>query len=250
MFTVHKEGLPFIEILCVDSSNNYAMGWINEGLANHQMSFFTYYQSAGKGQTGKMWQSTPGKNILLTTILDANGIALSSQPVFNMAVALAIQEFYQSFVTEPVKLKWPNDVYVNDKKAAGILIENRIKGNRWQWAVVGMGININQDSFPDTSNATSLKILTGKEFVPVQLAKQLLPAVFRYFERLKAGEEEELFQLYNSKLYKLGSEIKLENDQTTIHGLLQGVDKRGRLIVNTNCAEKRISHGEARWIIA
>lgn len=248
-FKDHLEGLPFIEILCVDSSNNYAMAWINEGLATHQMSFFAHFQSEGRGQPGKQWKSPASKNILLSTVFEPKGISFSLQPIFNMAIALGVKEFYECFTRESVKLKWPNDLYVNDKKAGGILIENRIKGNNWAWAVVGMGININQDDFQNQINATSLKVLTGETYPIKVLAKLLLKQVYKYFEKLKAGEIDWIFNTYNESLYKKGLPITYEIQGVKSTGILKGVDSTGRLILYTQNKEMRFNSGELKWII-
>jgi BirA family transcriptional regulator, biotin operon repressor / biotin---[acetyl-CoA-carboxylase] ligase len=151
----------------LDSSNNYAMQRINEASAVHGDIILTDRQIAGKGQRGKSWLDTPGESLLMSLIV-APGFELSEQAPFLAAVALGVYEAVRGHIPHRCPgIKWPNDILIGDKKAAGILIENVVRGSSWQWAVIGIGINLAQRSFPkDLPNATSLQ-LEGGQVPPV-----------------------------------------------------------------------------------
>lgn len=225
------------------------MAWVNEGLAIDKMTFFAHHQTSGKGQHDKTWHSKPSQNILLSSIFDLSTVPIAFQPVFNMAVSVTVAGFYASFLDVPVKLKWPNDLYVNDKKAAGILIENRIKGGNWQWSIVGMGININETEFSPGMSATSLQLLTGKKYQPVKLSKMLLTELFKAVDNIRRGEVETICFQYNDLLYKRNMEITLLADGKTFSGIVKGVDENGRLIISHAGQEMRFSSGEAKWLL-
>jgi BirA family biotin operon repressor/biotin-[acetyl-CoA-carboxylase] ligase len=150
-----------IELESVDSTNNYAMARIHAGLASYGQTYLAYRQWAGKGQRGKTWISEPGQSINMSLVLDPRPLALSGQFLLGAAVALGCLFTVRNFEAEGWTLKWPNDLYWRDRKAAGILIENIIKGKEWLYVVAGIGMNLNQTAFPpDLPNPISLKQIT------------------------------------------------------------------------------------------
>ncbi len=150
-----------IELESVDSTNNYAMARIHEGMAFDGMVCLARHQWAGKGQRGKSWLDEPGQNLIMSLVIEPGTLILSQQFLFSAAVALGILDLIYTIKNDNWRIKWPNDIYWNDRKAAGILIESVIKGKSWLFAVIGVGMNLNQESFPEEiSNAISLKQIT------------------------------------------------------------------------------------------
>ena len=137
-------GHSFTALQSVDSTNNYAMAQVHAGLARHGMAIFAREQYAGRGQRGRTWVAAPGDNITMSVVLEPHFLSLSQQFQLSAALSLAIHDFLQSFTLTPFYIKWPNDLYWGDRKAAGILIESILKGDKWAFAVAGIGININQ----------------------------------------------------------------------------------------------------------
>jgi len=256
----------------VDSTNNYAMAKVRTGLAKHGDGFFAMAQVQGKGQRGKTWLTEPGTNIILTLILKAPPLQLSQQFQFTMAIALAVYDFFAFYAGEETAIKWPNDIYWRDRKAGGILIENIIvsrqasdvsgdtnasdtveAGNEdmapspWRWAITGMGINVNQTSFPDNiRNAVSLKQITGKDWQVVELAKDLCTHVQNRYVQLLAGKN--LLEEYNLHLFKKGQTVKFKKESRVFEGLVKEVNASGELVVMT-AVEERFSFGEIEWIL-
>lgn len=114
-------------------------------------------------------------------------LGIGQQFQLSAAVAVAVEAFFRKYAFDETKVKWPNDLYWQDRKAGGILIENVISGSgTWEWAIVGIGININETRFPpELPNPVSLKQITGKEFDPGQLARELcghLDSAYRQLE--------------------------------------------------------------------
>ena len=140
-------GEPFIELLTVESTNNYAMGLARAGMAQHGMVVFTHEQTKGKGQRAKEWLSQTGQNIAMSIIIEPSKLKVSGIFLLSMMTAVALQEFFGNFVADETKIKWPNDIFWRDRKAAGILIENLWQGSEWKFTVIGIGINVNQTDF-------------------------------------------------------------------------------------------------------
>jgi BirA family biotin operon repressor/biotin-[acetyl-CoA-carboxylase] ligase len=173
-------GAPLVELSTIDSTNIYAMAQIKEGLAKSGSCYRADFQTQGKGQHGRIWESSAGQNLLCTYILELKQLDSTKKWVpehqigFSAAIALGIRDFYDALTNGDTKIKRPNDIYWRDRKAGGILIENLVRGTEWTWAVVGIGINVNQTQFsPDAPNPVSLKQITGRDWDIRSLQKEL-----------------------------------------------------------------------------
>ncbi len=182
-------GAPLIELSTIDSTNIYAMAQIKEGLAKSGSCYRADFQTQGKGQHGRVWESSKGQNLLCTYILELKQLDSTKKWVpehqigFSAAIALGIRGFYDVLTNGDTKIKRPNDIYWRDRKAGGILIENIVRGTEWTWAVVGIGINVNQTQFsPDAPNPVSLKQITGREWDTRSLQEALSKALTKSIE--------------------------------------------------------------------
>jgi len=240
-------GQPFIELSEVESTNIYAMERVQANLAAHGIAFFAHNQTAGKGQRGKTWVSEPGTNISLTVVLDCSFLSLSNQFPLSVMAALASHDFLSSHVPQEICIKWPNDLYWRDRKAGGILIENQVRGNIWQWGVVGIGINLNQVSFPERLlNPVSLKQVTGRNFNTVEMAKELCDCLENRYQQLKQGSFEGLLMQYNQYLFKRGGEVKLKKNNMVFDCVVKGVSATGELLVS-GALQDSFRFGEVSW---
>ena len=207
-FIHNSIGKPFIELQSVDSTNNYARSLLHEGMAEHGLTVFAYDQLAGKAQRGKAWNTEKNANIILSIIVNARPLRLSKQFELSACIAVAAHKFFAKYAGEVVKIKWPNDLYCLDRKAGGILIENIVSGQQsaissWRWAIVGIGINVNQTDFPiGLMNPISLKQITGQHFDIIDLSKELCGVINNYFEKLITGGFNDIYDQYLSHLYK------------------------------------------------
>ena len=156
----------------VDSTNNYAMAMVQKGEAISGGGIFAKEQTAGKGRRGKTWESKSGKNVILSITRQMQWLPVQHQFQLSVAVALGCLDFVSKYIKENIKIKWPNDIFINDRKAGGILIENAVKGNLWQWAIIGIGLNINQEDFDKEIRAVSLKQMTGVNYEVIELGRE------------------------------------------------------------------------------
>ncbi|MBS1974472.1 MAG: biotin--[acetyl-CoA-carboxylase] ligase, partial [Bacteroidetes bacterium] len=204
-------GNLFIELKTVDSSNNYAMAQVHDSKAFHGNVFFAHEQTAGKGQRGKRWMTGINENILMSVVLEPLGLALHDQFLLSASMALACFDLLNMYFPGNISLKWPNDLYFRDRKTGGILIENIISGENWKFAIVGIGININQTDFDETlPNPTSLKLVTEKNYDVIALAKELCVLLNKRYQHLVYGKKEKIISGYNSHLYKKNKKVKLK----------------------------------------
>lgn len=242
-------GNSFIELAEINSTNTYAMEQIQAKVAEHGTVFFAHHQTNGKGTRGKNWQSDVGSNITMSVVLDMQKLALHKQFLLSATIALSVWDFLNNYVHNDIKIKWPNDIYFKNNKIAGILIENTVKGSYMQWAVVGIGININQTNFSkDLVRATSLSIINKKSYSTLVLAKELCNNIEFRLQKLWENTEIELMNEYNNLLYKVNEEVKLKKGNILFTCTIKKVTQTGFLVVN-NGIEQKFSFGEVEWII-
>ena len=223
--------------------NEARLGQTSDGAA-----YFALDQYQGKGQRAKTWSSKPGENIILSVVKDCSGFQLNNQFQLSVAVALACFDFFSVYAGDETRIKWPNDIYWRDRKAGGILIENMVKSDRWEKAIIGMGININQTAF-DTMEGkpVSLKQITGKTFDPISLAKELCQHLGHRFSMLENEPFDQLLSAYNEQLYKKNEVVPFKRNNIMFQAKVKGVDKNGHLLI-VHGMEERIPFGEITWL--
>ncbi|MCY7291559.1 MAG: biotin--[acetyl-CoA-carboxylase] ligase [Ferruginibacter sp.] len=233
----------------VESTNNYAMGQVHAGLAVHGQAWFARDQWGGRGQRGNKWISRKEENLIMTVVFKPDKLFKSSMFLFNMMLAGICHQFFAKIAGTATTLKWPNDIYYNDRKAGGILIENIIIGNEWTWSVVGIGVNVNQLNFDRVNqNATSLRRICDRIFDPIELAKKLHIELNKNIEAITHVSKEFYFDYYNEHLYKKGKTVKLKKDNIIFSTCIKEVNRKGQL-VTFDAIERQFNSGEIKWIL-
>lgn len=241
-------GSQHIHLNRVNSTNKYANDMVSKSKPMEGIVISAAFQYEGRGQIGRFWESEEGKNITCSTILRPSFLEARDQFQLNIAISLAISEVIQYFITtKDVHIKWPNDIYVEDRKIAGILIQNTLKGKIIDTTIVGTGININQTVFSaDIPNPTSLAIELGREIALDEVYERLFLALNHYYHRLK-HRDNAFIDTYLEQLYRkdIVSSFILE-DGTHLTGVIKGVDPTGQLIVSANGQENRYGFRELK----
>ena len=231
----------------VDSTNNYAMALIQQGERRSIKPVFSMEQTRGKGRRGKHWQSTKGTNIMLSIPMKMQWLPVSQQFQLSVAVALSCYDLFSKYLFSNVFIKWPNDIFINDSKAGGILIENIIKGTLWQWSVIGIGLNINQEKFEEFNlKATSLKLASGESYDVLKLAKELVSLVLKRVEELKSGKFQKMLEEYNRHLFGRGEIVKLKKENILFETKIIGVSSSGQLITK-DAFERKFDFDEVEF---
>ncbi|MBZ4675456.1 MAG: birA [Anaerophaga sp.] len=162
----------------------------------------TNRQTAGRGQPGNTWEAEPGKNLTFSIVFFPQMVPATSQFILSKTVAVAIATSLEKYI-RPVEIKWPNDIYYNDQKLGGILIENSLHGNSISQSIAGIGININQTSFPESiPNPISVKMITGNNMDLQTMFHQVFQSLLFYYQKLTKNNTKEIEKSYLSHLYR------------------------------------------------
>ncbi|RDC66136.1 biotin--[acetyl-CoA-carboxylase] ligase [Adhaeribacter pallidiroseus] len=226
-------GKQIIYLPTCSSTNVVASELLVKNKATEGCVVITDHQTAGQGQRGNTWEAESDKNITLSVILKPVFLSATQQFYLTMCVSLAVFDLVQQVVPGKIKIKWPNDIVTEDKKLAGILIQNTISGSILQHSVVGIGLNVNQKIF-QFPRATSLAKLTNKEFNRVVITEKLLEHLEKRYLELRSGQLEKLKISYLQALYRYQSTYFYEIDGVKTTGQIVGVDATGRLALQIN----------------
>ncbi len=218
----------------VESTNTYAMNLLRnvnpiEGTVVH-----TDNQTQGKGQRGALWTSKIGQNITVSVILKPQFLGLDRTFYLSKISALAIYDVLTDILSNSqydIKIKWPNDILVNSRKIAGVLIENNFSAHAIQYSVIGVGLNVNQDEFGDFERtATSIKLLLDRDFDRKKALELLCQKLEKWYLKLKEQKFELIDEMYLGYLFGINQSLSFENmDKTVFEGKIIGVNKEGKL---------------------
>lgn len=211
-------------------------------------------QTAGRGQFGSTWQSAAGQNLLFSVVLYPVWLRISEQFELSMAVALALFDTAKRHVPNADwRIKWPNDLYVADQKAAGILIQNSITGQHIQSSIVGIGLNVNQLEF-DASlpNPASMASVTGNLFHLDSVFSDLCAAIELRYLQLQSVDRKNIKTQYESALYQKDKVSRFEalGNGALFNGIIRGVGPEGRLRVETSEGLRDFDLKEVRLVIS
>jgi BirA family biotin operon repressor/biotin-[acetyl-CoA-carboxylase] ligase len=226
-------GHKMIALDTVSSTNNYAMHLLEEQEIEEGMVIMTKYQSKGRGQDDNHWVSEKGSNLLLSIILYPVFITASEQFILNKVLSLAILDYIKHVThLENSLIKWPNDIYIGQKKVAGILVQNSIQGNRIEHSIAGIGININQVDFPEFEpEATSLKKETNRAFQLKTSANLLFKKIALRYHQLRSGARETIHWDYLHSLYRFNTWHQYQVGDRKFSAKIIGVNEYGKLVL-------------------
>ena len=236
-------GNNHIRLNRVNSTNKYAVDMIAKSKPIEGTVISASFQYEGRGQIGRFWESEAEKNITCSTILRPDFLEAADQFQLNIAISLAVHDFISHFLTtKEVKIKWPNDIYVEDKKIAGILLQNSLIGKTVSSTIVGTGININQTIFSvDLPNPTSFAIEVGIEQDLEIMFAWLFRFLTKRYLQLKNGQIHSLKSEYLESLYRKGIWADFKNESDEIwKGKILGVDESGRLQIENREGELKV----------
>lgn len=205
-------------------------------------------QTKGRGQRGNTWESAAGKNLTFTLVLKPAFLKLTDQFSMSMLVSLAVRSVFEKFSEKSdVRVKWPNDIYIGENKCAGILIENSLRGNKLDYMLVGIGMNVNQAVFP-LEGATSLFLETGLESELREVLLQTLLTIEKYYLLLKNKGVFALRPEYLSYLLWKDELHVFQSADRKFTGKILGVDRNGRLVVESDSGQESYEVKEISFI--
>jgi BirA family biotin operon repressor/biotin-[acetyl-CoA-carboxylase] ligase len=231
----------------IDSTNDYASFLLSNNKPDEGTVITADSQTKGRGQYGRKWLSDSAENLLMSVILYPL-IKADEQFELNIMVSLAVKEAIEKAIGEEIKVKWPNDLYHNREKIAGILIQNFISGQNITTSIIGIGVNVNQIKFAsEAENATSLAKITQSKINLQDFKSILYSCLDKYYNLLKNNNiprglyVNNLMRLHQPSLYVVG--------EREISGIIKGIDKMGQLVVSIDNKEQAFQMGEIRMKI-
>lgn len=236
----------------LDSTNNYAAQLLLQKDIAEGTLVITDYQFAGRGQRGNQWESSAEKNIMMSIILFPKFLKPTEQFWLTIITALSVCKVVQDYLPEQdVKIKWPNDILISNKKTAGILIQNTFSGVQIQSSIIGIGLNVNQIHFPEAlSSATSLSRVSHQTLDLEPIINDICHQLEAHYLKLRSQQRNFLLTDYYQHLFKY-NEVVSFNEATgqLFEGTIKGVTDTGRLIVNINGKDKDFGLKEIKYIL-
>lgn len=244
-------GQNLITLASVDSTNS----WLKNLLSNSAplpegTVILAEEQFSGRGQVNSTWASEPGKNLTFSVFLKPLFLSPSKQFDLNKAMSLAVNDFLSKYFHEQATIKWPNDSYINNEKIAGLLIENIIQGDKIKYAVIGIGVNVNQVFFPESAKgATSFSKILHKYYDLKILLDEICAAVEARYLQLKSGKLDRLNSDYLDRLYRYNKMSRFLVNGESREGRIIGISREGYLEVDMDSEIRQFGLKEIQFII-
>lgn len=225
-------GNKIIQLDVVDSTNNFTANLLKAGELAHGTVILADEQTAGRGQRGANWQSEGGSNLIFTVFVEYDNLAVDRQEAINHWISLSIVELLaQKGILS--KIKWPNDILVNDQKIAGILIENQLANEHIKSSIIGIGLNINQTNF-DRLNATSIRLIKDEFLSVKEVALQLVGAINKLLPSISTHQFQLLKEKFHLHLWKMDEIANFTRNGKMYSGKICGTNELGLLQIEVN----------------
>jgi BirA family biotin operon repressor/biotin-[acetyl-CoA-carboxylase] ligase len=232
----------------IGSTNTAAMAAAAEGAPEGSV-FLAEEQLAGRGRGANSWQSPRSTGIYCSLVVRP-ALPPSEVLVLSLAAGLAVRAAIEQVDSRVIAdLKWPNDVLIGGKKVCGILTEMNAEATRVRYIVVGVGINVNQTTFPKELSATSLRLATGSEWSRVEVVAALLKSLDREYHELledRDARESILRRFAENSSWVQGKAVRIEENGSAFEGTTEGLDPRGFLLVRTAKGMQTVLSGTVR----
>ena len=226
-----------VRLLAVDSTNRYVRDeatalWNKCGNYRGFVVVTAVHQTAGRGQRGNTWSSNAGENLLFSILIRPGGaLEVKKQFLLSQAVALAIHDTMKCFGID-TRLKWPNDIYVGTRKLAGILLELDYSGAFVEQAIIGIGLNVNQEKFPPMDRTpVSMKILRERDIVLDDVLATILDFFEHYYAELRFGNRDAIAAEYCRLLLGIDKQHTFIDSNGRFDAVIQGVESNGHLLL-------------------
>ena len=228
----------FVKLLdTVDSTNCYARDeadelWREAGCGARMAVVAARMQTAGRGQRGNVWLSQGGRNLLLSILLrPGDRLLVKEQFCLSQTVAVALHRTMSCYGIETL-LKWPNDIYVGNRKLAGVLVELDFSGQYIEQAIIGIGLNVNQEQFPHMERIpVSMKMLIGKELATDDVLTVLIDEFKELYDELLFGNRDVFVSRYERLLLGYGERRLYKDSNGEFYAVIEGVDPSGQLLL-------------------
>jgi BirA family transcriptional regulator, biotin operon repressor / biotin---[acetyl-CoA-carboxylase] ligase len=243
-----KQKNDLIHLDSIDSTNNYLKNICSASSVKEGTVILADYQNEGKGQGFNKWHSKKGENLLVSILF---------KPMLRANQHFALSEFITLGIIDTLsdyginsKVKWPNDIYVGDQKIAGILVENSLMGEDIFQTIAGIGLNVNEEEFPDyLPNPVSMKMILKKDIDKSLFLDKLIKNMFIRYNSIKESRITKLNIEFNALLYKKDVSSKFISNDVPFKAIIVGVAEMGELLLKDEKGIKPYLFGEVQMII-
>jgi BirA family biotin operon repressor/biotin-[acetyl-CoA-carboxylase] ligase len=228
--------MQIIKFDAIDSTSAFLRDMIDKTDVPDRTVVWALEQHSGKGQPGRKWESERGKNLTFSILCEFSFFYVKDNFMLNILISAAIYRVLKSYDIPELSVKWPNDIMSGNYKICGILIENQLRGNQLIRSIIGVGLNVNQESFGNLPFAASLYQLTGNYFELEPLLQNLAAEIATSLPAKIDGVTTEDLRSYESLLYGLNANLRFKNIETNefFEGVIRGVNPSGLLEIEHN----------------
>jgi BirA family transcriptional regulator, biotin operon repressor / biotin---[acetyl-CoA-carboxylase] ligase len=232
------------------STNSHAASLLKKENLPEGTVVSTNFQIAGKGFADNSWESETDKNLLISIILHPSFLKPADQFYISMVISLGVCDFLLRYIPG-CTVKWPNDIYINDDKIAGILIESAIIADTIEYSIAGIGLNINQEKFISPApNPVSLSMITGRTFNLKLCLTELCTYLDQRYKQLIAGNLKEIQNEFEAKMYRRETWSEFRDINGIFRGKIVSVGDFGSINIETiNGDMKHYSFKEVEFIL-
>jgi BirA family biotin operon repressor/biotin-[acetyl-CoA-carboxylase] ligase len=242
-----KLGDPILRVESISSTNDMARDLAISGAAEG-LCVIAREQTLGRGRQGRSWSSPPGEGLYMSLVLRPK-VEASESALITLSAAIAVAESLRLDFNVRGDIKWPNDVLVNGRKICGILVEAAIERDRMQYAIMGIGVNVAQKSFPEQvgDSATSILLETGRVIEPDDFAQAMLPRLEHWYEAALSQPDRVIMHWEELSSSSHDCLVRVESADSVIEGMTRGLTAAGALIVELANGERcEIVSGEVK----
>ncbi len=234
-------GQNFVTLKEVDSTNNFLKDLLSNSKPLIEGTvIMAEKQYAGRGQQQNGWHAEPGKNLTFSILLKPHFLPVNKQFDLVRAVSLGVFDALEPLLGDKLKIKWPNDIYYADYKLGGMLVENLVSGSQIKNTIVGIGLNINEEKFPEgLPGAISLKQILHQDYDLKALLSEICRHIEGYYLKLRAGQFAAIRTSYLSRLYWLNDDKAFKAQNIVFRGAISDVRDNGLLVVQCNNGEEK-----------
>jgi len=235
-------GQNLITLKEVDSTNTFLKNTLSNSKPLPEGTvIMAESQYAGRGQQQNRWHSDPGKNLTFSILLMPSFLAISDQFDLTRAISLGVYDALFPLLGSGLKIKWPNDIYYNDMKLGGMLIENAVQGNQIKHSVIGIGLNINQENFPESAgNAISVRQILHRDYDLHRILSDICSHIEAWYLKLRSGQADVIRKEYLARLYWLGDNKRFRTNGVDFEGTIKDVKNEGLLLIEDSEGKESI----------
>lgn len=242
--------MSIIKLDAIGSTNDFLKDLAQKEQLSDYTVVSTQHQTRGRGQRSNTWKAEAGKNLTVSVLKLNSRVKSTEQFRISIHAGLAVIDLLEQYKIPDLALKWPNDIMSGGRKICGILIENSLRGHKLVHSIIGIGLNVNQEIFPDLPNAISMNQITGG-FVNIdELSLHLRNAIKKEFELNEEQAWDKLKERYEARLYGKDKWVTFKDNGRVINGLIQGILPNGQLNINLKDGSMRsLNPGELQWLL-